>query len=134
MTDRPERRKRDPVLFACATLGLLSAIVVGIFVAPAVVNSPRDDEFREALLGQCARVQVERERSNVAEAVIYEVLRSAGSSNSNQAPAYTQIATATAYSPPAECEEAVRHPRDYRLPPPVPFTDLPDCFARQLIY
>lgn len=41
MSERRERRKRDPVLIACATLGLVSAIVVGLVVSPVLLRTAR---------------------------------------------------------------------------------------------
>lgn len=85
--------------------------------------------------GQCARVQVERERSNVAQATIYVVLKAAAEAqvDPRASRVFADQAAATAWSPPADCERAVADPGGYRLPRTVPFSRLPDGYAERII-
>lgn len=86
--------------------------------------------------GQCERVQIERERSNVLEATVYRVLLTASQSAADPRARkeYREQAEATAYSPPANCARAVADPRHYRLPPTIPFTRLPPGLAEDIVH
>lgn len=85
--------------------------------------------------GQCERVQLERERSNVLEATVYLVLKTASvaSPSPMARKAYKEQAEATAYAPPTNCDRAVADPRGYRPPPRIPFTVLGADFANRII-
>jgi hypothetical protein len=86
-------------------------------------------------LGQCARVQVERERSNVAEATLWIVLDAAAitAPTAEVRRVYREQADVAAWSPPANCPLAVKEPRTYRLPKVVPYRLLPRSYPHRIV-
>lgn len=131
-TDNRRKHRRSSDLLAAALL--VALIVVGTLTIIALIASSNandaahaarvaNERIDAALKGSCQRLQTERERSNVAEATIYLVLKTAEATTTSARArrsygAFTEVA---AYSPPADCNASVLFPIDYRQPPTVPF-------------
>jgi hypothetical protein len=69
---------------------------------------------------------------NIQAAGQYLVIKGAASSPDippKLAGFYRQIAEDTPYSPPTDCNDAVKHPLGYRAPSLVPFDTVAGCFT-----
>lgn len=111
---------------------LTVAIGVGAIVLSRVttaVDAIDDNSTRifDASLAGCQRVQLERERLNVVEATVYVALKDV------ENPSFASISSAMAWSPPVNCLNATTNPSNYQPPEPVPFTQLPKDYPREII-
>jgi hypothetical protein len=125
-------RKADPYALGAFVVSMTVALVV-VVVAFNVIGQVR--KLDTAVLGSCERVQNERERTNVVEAVFYSVLLSASRNAASRVVRrdYGKLVGAAAWSPPADCEKAGDDPGNYIPPPAVPFSELPDDFPQRVI-
>lgn len=104
-----------------AALALVVAVIGNIVGLRGLAKA--DDVERAA----CERVQVLRGQSNREARVIYLTLngaqRSADARQSRFADLYAELAATVTFTPPTDCDGAVKSPGSYRPPAPIQFAD-----------
>jgi hypothetical protein len=159
----PDQRRRDGsihdrqpeapwwvwLILAVMTAGLIAAGVIVIAseraashasaAAGSSISAQRaaraaTDRLQAGLFGACRRLQAERERINVEDATVWLVLRGAAETSPPKGrPRLRDLAEATSYAPPSNCQLAVQQPASYRAPPPIPFDRMPAGYAIRIV-
>jgi hypothetical protein len=146
--DPPEQGLRYRVRIAVAKYPVLVGATVALIVATVALvlvlgqqNDLKTEKadnatLRRAAFGFCKRLQIERERHNRTEAVIYLTLESAADREKSLAEkdigdrrihkisevTTRALAEESQYTAPTNCTRAVDAPRDYFPPQPQPYT------------
>jgi hypothetical protein len=126
-------RKAPPPWLYVVLGAFLVTVIVG--VTAVIVGLGFFNRQQEAIVGGCDRLQTERERANINSANIYIVLKAASASTrSKEAKVIYDLGVRTSfYSPPANCDAAVKDPEHYKQPPVEPFDHLPDDFPLDIL-
>ena len=137
LPDARERARITLPIWGLVALFAASVVVsvAATFTVIALVDLGGKERSHESDLGQCLRVQLERERTNALEAGYWLTLSQASKSSPSVRARvrYGLLADAASYKPPSNCKLAATQPRRYKPPPGILFKTVGRKYAMKLV-